>query len=147
MIFLIHLSHMTKGLTMTHDTMSLLTRAYAYVEMATTDPLFKPEPTRKLAAEIRAHIEEETSKKVKPSHFTRINNDVNGNPRYVCHYIHLSTPVDRDADISERYALALARARSIGGRKFHNKQYGGGIVFQTYSLPDTCDSINKITGA
>jgi hypothetical protein len=132
---------------MTHDTLNLLTRAYAYVEMATTDALFKQEPTRKLAAEIRAHIEEETSKKVKPSHFTRINNDVNGNPRYACHYTHLSTPVDRDADISERYALALARARSIGGRKFHNKQYGGGVVFQTYSLPDTCDSINKITGA
>ena len=68
---------------MTHDTLSLLTRAYAYVELATTDALFKPEPTRKLAEEIRAHIAEETSNKVKPSHFTRINNDANGNPRFV----------------------------------------------------------------
>jgi hypothetical protein len=138
---------MTGDTTMTHNTLSLLTRALTCVDLATTDPFFKPDSTRKLAEEIRAHIAEETSKKVKPSHFTRINNDVNGNPRYVCHYTHLSTPVDRDADISERYALALARACSIGGRKFHNKQYGGGVVFQTYSLPDTCDSINKITGA
>jgi hypothetical protein len=132
---------------MTHDTLNLLTRAYAYVEMATTDPLFKPEPTRKLAAEIRAHIEEETSNKVKPSHFTRINNDANGNPRYVCHYTHLSAPVDRDADVLQRYDLALARARDIGGRKYHTKKYGGGIVFQTYNLQETCNSINKITGA
>jgi hypothetical protein len=138
---------MTGDTTMSHDTLNLLTRALAYVQLAAEDPFFKPEPTKKLADEILAHIAEETSNKVKPSHFTRIDNDTNGNPRYVCHYTHLSSPVDRDADISERYTLALARARSIGGKKFHNKQYGGGIVFQTYSLPDTCDSINKITGA
>jgi hypothetical protein len=84
---------------------------------------------------------------ITPDSFERINNDTNGNPRYVCHYTHLSTPVDRDADISERYNLALARARTIGGRKFHNKQYGGGIVFQSYSLKETCNNINRITGA
>ena len=132
---------------MTHDTLSLLTRALICVDLATTDPFFKPDSTRKLAEEIRAHIEEEMSEKVKPSHFTRIDNDTNGNPRYVCHYTHLSAPVDRDADISERYTLALARARAIGGRKYHTKGYGGGIVFQTYSLPETCSSINKLTGA
>ena len=132
---------------MTHDTLSLLTRALTCVDLATTDPFFKPDSTRKLAEEIRAHIAEEMSDKVKPSHFTRINNDVNGNPRYVCHYIRLSAPVDRDADISERYTLALARARSIGGRKYHTKKYGGGIVFQSYNLQNTCDSINKLTGA
>ena len=26
----------------------------------------------------------------------------------------------------------LEAARKLGGRKFHNKQYGGGIVFQAY---------------
>jgi len=132
---------------MTHDTLNLLTRAYAYVELATTDALFKPEHTKKLASEILDHIAEETSNKIKPSHFTRIDNDTSGNPRYVCHYTHLSSPVDRDADISERYNLALARARAIGGKKYHTKKYGGGIVFQSYSLQETCDSINKITGA
>lgn len=82
-----------------------------------------------------------------PDSFKRITNDTNGNPRYVCHYTNLSRPIDQDAPVAQRYELALARARAIGGRKFHNKQYGGGIVFQSYSLPNTCDSINKITGA
>ena len=131
---------------MSHYTLNLLTRALAYVQLAAEDPFFKPEPTKKLADEILAYIAEETSNKVKPSHFTRIDNDTNGNPRYVCHYTHLSSPVDRDADISERYTLALARARSIGGRKFHNKQYGGGIVFQSYNLQDTCNRIHKLLG-
>lgn len=132
---------------MTNDTIYLLTRALPYVESASQDALFKQEPTRKLAEQIRAHIAEETSNKVNPSHFTRIANDTNGNPRYVCHYTHLSSPVDRDADISQRYTLALARARAIGGRKFHNKQYGGGIVCQSYNLQETCNSINNLTGA
>ena len=132
---------------MTHNTLSLLTRALTCVDLATTDPFFKPDSTRKLAAEIRAHIAEETSKKVKPSNFMHIDNDTNGNPRYVCHYAHFSSPVDRDADVSERYSLALARARTIGGKKYHTKQYGGGIVFQSYNLQNTCDSINKLIGA
>lgn len=132
---------------MTNDTMHLLTLALPYIETAALDPAYKPEPVLKLAAEIRSHIEEETSNKVKPSHFTQITNDVNGNPRFVCHYTHLSTPIDRDADVSQRYTLALARARAIGGCKYHTKKYGGGIVFQSYNLRDTCDSINKVTGA
>lgn len=132
---------------MTNDTMHLLTLALPYIETAALDPAYKPAPVLKLAAEIRAHIEEETSNKIKPQHFTRIDNDANGNPRYVCHYTHLSTPIDRDADVSQRYTLALARARAIGGKKYHTKKYGGGIVFQSYSLPNTCDSINKLTGA
>ena len=79
--------------------------------------------------------------------FERIRNDVNGNPRYVCHYVYLSAPVDRDASITERYNLALARSRKLGGRKFHNKQYGGGIVFQCYNLRELCERINHVTGA
>lgn len=74
--------------------------------------------------------------------FTRINNDVNGNPRYVCHYTNLLTDLDRDdysliGNITAQYALALIRAKKIGGKKFHNKQYGGGIVFQSYNIADT----------
>lgn len=32
--------------------------------------------------------------------------------------------------VSKKYAIALKRANALGGRKFHNKQFGGGIVFQ-----------------
>ena len=58
--------------------------------------------------------------------------------------------LDRDGEqwipVSAKYNLALHRARKIGGRKFHNKQYGGGIVFGcVYNLPQLCDLINKLT--
>lgn len=66
--------------------------------------------------------------------FTRINNDVNGNPRYVFHFLHLS----------DSYEDALKLAKSIGGKKFHNKQYGGGIVVQSYNLQYEIELINKL---
>jgi hypothetical protein len=55
--------------------------------------------------------------------FTQATNDVNGNPRFVVHFLGLLK------DGESGYETALSRARKIGGRKFHNKQYGGGIVF------------------
>jgi hypothetical protein len=82
--------------------------------------------------------------------FTRVNNDINGNPRYVCHFLELVTPFEQrlndelgnvsNASYSTKldilYKIAINKARKIGGKKFHNKQYGGGIVFQSYSLPE-----------
>ena len=70
----------------------------------------------------------------KEINFTRISNDVNGNPRYVCHYL----------NIADSYSEAIVKAHKIGGRKFHNKQYGGGIVFQSYSLPELQKNINSL---
>lgn len=67
--------------------------------------------------------------------FTRINNDTNGNPRYVCHFLSFLKPYEffGQYDVSQ-YDVALSRSRQFGGRKFHNKQYGGGIVFQSYNI-------------
>lgn len=62
--------------------------------------------------------------------WTRINNDSNGNPRYVCHFLNLLK------DGEHGYDLALSRAKKIGGRKYNNKSYGGGIVFQSYNIQD-----------
>lgn len=79
--------------------------------------------------------------------FTKIKHDVNGNPRYVCHFLALDVHgPDKGIGLAERYALAVKLANSIGGRKFHNKQYGGGIVFQSYSLDSTVADINRVTG-
>lgn len=63
----------------------------------------------------------------------RVNNDTNGNSRFVCHFL----PFVRDMagkgwGTESLYKLACKRANTLGGRKFHNKQFGGGIVFQTY---------------
>jgi hypothetical protein len=79
--------------------------------------------------------------------FTRVNNDVNGNPRYVCHFFNLlkaEESYSSGLSISERYDLAVKRANKIGGKRFHNKQYGGGIVFQSYNLKDTEQSILEL---
>ena len=84
---------------------------------------------------------------------TRINNDVNGNPRYVVHFLDLLSKEEQSPEFGTKsmttaqvirylynqseteylYEKALKRAKKIGGRKFHNKQYGGGIVFQSYN--------------
>jgi hypothetical protein len=69
--------------------------------------------------------------------FTRIKNDINGNPRYVIHFLNLNND----------YENALKTARKLGGRKFHNKQYGGGIVFQSYNNRDLANRLNKLIGA
>ena len=66
--------------------------------------------------------------------FHRVNNDVNGNPRYVCHYL----------AIAPDYSAACKLANTIGGRKFHNKQFAGGVVFQSYSLDELVNAINRI---
>jgi hypothetical protein len=69
--------------------------------------------------------------------FTRINNDINGNPRFVVHYLQLA----------DSYERALFLSRQLGGRKFHNKQYGGGIAFQSYNTEYLAERIAQIKEA
>lgn len=88
--------------------------------------------------------------------FTQINRDKNGNPRYVCHFIKFLTIRDalmrdrlvRDGKfaytVDAEYYIALKKAKEIGDKKFHNKQYGGGIVFQSYNLHSLCEKINNL---
>lgn len=91
--------------------------------------------------------------------FTRVKKDVNGNPRYVCHFLNLINEKDEDeikADFAAtlardpykltglKYEHALYKAKKIDGRKFHNKQYGGGIVFKSYNIADTEKSILQL---
>ena len=68
------------------------------------------------------------------NNFTRVNNDVNGNPRYVFHFLELAYD----------YNEALKIAKKIGGKKFHNKQFGGGIVIQSYNLKKDIELINEL---
>jgi hypothetical protein len=76
----------------------------------------------------------------------RANSDINGNPRWVCHFTQLiqdyySPNYKEHFDIDDKYKIALNRAKKFGGRRFHNKQYGGGIVFCTYSITSIEDCI------
>lgn len=76
---------------------------------------------------------------------TRITNDTNGNPRYVVHFLELLNNEENEfLDFSKKYDYALKKAKKIGGRKFHNKQYGGGIVFQSYNTDDLKQDIMDI---
>jgi hypothetical protein len=79
---------------------------------------------------------------------TRVNNDVNGNPRYVIHFLALLTDAEKDYNgltLDSRYSVAIARAKKLfSGKKFHNKQYGGGIVFQSYNVEVELSLINAI---
>ncbi len=78
--------------------------------------------------------------------FTRVNSDANGNPRFVIHFLDCEPDAWKNYDmtLSERYTRVCKLMNKIGGRKFHNKQYGGGIVFQSYNLDDTMKHIERI---
>lgn len=86
--------------------------------------------------------------------WTRVNNDVNGNPRYVCHFLNILSDLEHERinkqystiAISEMYMFALNIAKTFGGKKFHNKQYGGGIIFQCYNLDDLSRQILERSG-
>jgi len=84
---------------------------------------------------------------IKPNDFMRVKNDVNGNPRYVTHFLALDVHGANKGigfGLSERYVMACKLANKAGGRKFHNKQFGGGVVFQSYSLDELCSHLNKL---
>ena len=87
-------------------------------------------------------------KTITPEDFTRINNDGSGNPRYVLHFFVFLTDEERNSygidNYKNLYQLAVKRANKLNGKKFHNKQYGGGIVFQTYEVRQVINKINSI---
>lgn len=75
--------------------------------------------------------------KMEKIEFQTVSNNANGHPRYVCHFLSLLTQKESNDDklsISDKYAIALYRAKAIGGKKYHNRKYGGGIAFATFNL-------------
>ena len=66
-----------------------------------------------------------------------INNDVNGNARYVMHY--LAFDIDNYDDVSK-----------YGFRKYRAKWFGGGIVFQAVNLEEKIkymiETVKEING-
>ncbi len=85
----------------------------------------------------------------KQINFTRVNSDTNGNSRYVCHFLNLMSEQEKgNMRINPMracwYEGAIKRAKQLGGRKFHNKQYGGGIVFQETNPKQLEQEINQL---
>lgn len=85
--------------------------------------------------------------------FTRVNNDVNGNPRYVVHFLELLNNSEQEEirskakpfeAITDMYNFAVKKANKIGGKKYRGKDFGGGIVFQSYNNNDLEKRINEL---
>lgn len=82
---------------------------------------------------------------LRESDFVKINSDVNGNPRYVIHFLQCEPQAWKDNyHVCIRYKNVCKLMNKIGGRKFNNKSYGGGIVFQCYSIPDLIEHIERV---
>ena len=85
--------------------------------------------------------------------YIKINNDINGNPRYLFHFLDLITDsqkreieeqyikykeenksINYSWNIDSEYNTALNNSRLIGGKKYKGKDFSGGIVISSYSL-------------
>ena len=65
----------------------------------------------------------------------RIPNDVNGNPRYVVHFLDLNIKLSDYDNINKLY----------GFKKYRAKWFGGGVVFQSYNIEDTLNfALDKV---
>jgi hypothetical protein len=75
----------------------------------------------------------------------RINNDINGNPRFVVHFYELLRDGEGEGlPILERYELAVKKARKIGGKIYRGRDFGGCIVFQSYDIQATVNLVRGI---
>lgn len=74
---------------------------------------------------------------------TRVNNDINGNPRYVVHFLEFLKDGEYST-IEEGFAIALEKAKTIGGKMYRGKDFGGGIVFQSYNTDELIKSIEEV---
>lgn len=86
---------------------------------------------------------------------TKISHDVNGNPRYVVHFLEFIKEADEhdrlrrswpeNSDLLHgQFYLALGMARKIGGKIYRGKDLKGGIVFQSFNVHELREDIAKL---
>ena len=66
--------------------------------------------------------------------FHRVTNDINGNPRYVTHFL----------SFAPDWPTARDRANRLGFSVYRAKWFGGGFVGQSYNLRETAKLINEL---
>lgn len=76
---------------------------------------------------------------------TKINHNSKGHPRYVIHFLRLLTEEEKETFNLTLYNKALAKAKTIGGKKYHNKQYGGGIAFTSWNIDSLKKDIERLS--
>ena len=82
--------------------------------------------------------------------FYRVNSDIYGNPRYVVHFLAVLPKrvwEDCNRTIAAEYALAINLSHKWGGAKYRGKDFGGGIVVQSYNLEETAAAIIRTRDA
>lgn len=77
-----------------------------------------------------------------PINFHNVNNDTYGNPRYVVHFMHFIN-MNYSVPFEVRFEQALINAKKVGGSKYRGKDFGGGVVLQSYNKRTTEVNINK----
>ena len=83
--------------------------------------------------------------------FFKIKNNINGNPRYVVHFMDYLQLINEYSNYSKKspeilleiYNYAVNHSKKYGGKKYHHKDFGGGIVFCTYSLKQLVNWIKE----
>lgn len=81
----------------------------------------------------KAHLDYRTAEQLGHA-FYHVNNDRNGNPRYVIHFLAFANDYDK----------AKRLANSIGFRVYRGREFGGGFVGQSYNLESTAEQIIKL---
>jgi len=84
----------------------------------------------------KCHLDQKTADQLGES-FYRVNNDSNGNPRYVIHW---------GAFGANDYNEALNLARSIGYKAYRASEFGGGFVTSSYNLENEAEAIIDVRG-
>lgn len=79
----------------------------------------------------KCHLDHKTEQQLGES-FYRVNNDSNGNPRYVIHW---------SAFGLNDYDESLALAKSIGFKAYRASEFGGGFVTSSYNLENEAEAI------
>lgn len=74
----------------------------------------------------------------------RVNNDVNGNPRYVFHFSNVSSYLKAHlGELLNGYDFYILSANASGCKKYHNRSYGGGLLFQSYNVQDSLQHVER----
>lgn len=78
----------------------------------------------------KAHLDHKTAEAL-GFDFFRVNNDVNGNPRYVIHFLAFANEYDAAHKIANR----------LGFRIYRGRDFGGGFVCQSYNIESDAERI------